>query len=53
MEPQPSQADPVDTKFKWPELVRRLREPTAPAGGSAGVQGGSEAPETGAKPALR
>lgn len=46
MEPEPSQADPVDTKFKRPELVSRPREPNPPAGGSAGVLGGvSEALE--------
>jgi hypothetical protein len=33
MEPQPSQTDPVDTKFKRPELVSRPREP---AGGQRG-----------------
>jgi len=40
MEPQPSQADPVDIKFERPELVSRPREPTPPAGGSAEVPGG-------------
>jgi len=39
MEPQPSQTDPVDTKFKRPELVSRLREPTPPAGGQRGCWG--------------
>jgi hypothetical protein len=46
MEPQPSQADPVDTKFKRPELVSRPREPAPPARGVSGGAGGvSEALE--------